>query len=389
MRVNAKVNFSNLSGAMENRMFSQVRKPLRRILMTADAIGGVWTYAIELAKEYKKRNIEVVMVVMGGISDQNLKNDIQKYENIELIESKYKLEWMENPWDDVDKAGEWLLELEMLFNPDIIHLNGYTHAALVWNRPVLVAAHSCVCSWFDNVKGTEIPDEYREYKKRVIEGLACADHVVAPSYDMLKNINKHYGPVKQSTVIYNGNSLLNGFKTKKEKFVLTAGRIWDEGKNIESLARIASQLDWEVYAAGEGDVKGTKYKNFKTLGKISQSELFAYMLKAPIFVLPSKYEPFGLSILEAARAGCALVLGDIPSLREIWESDAVFVDPLDDGQIRKTIQYLITNESLRNEFGMRAKKRAQKYSAEKMAFNYIKVYDSLLCQKAVRDTSNR
>jgi glycosyltransferase involved in cell wall biosynthesis len=206
---------------------------------------------------------------------------------------------------------------------------------------------------------------------------------------MLKNLCKHYGPVKQSTVIYNGNSIVNAIKTKKEKFVLTAGRIWDEGKNIESLARIASQLDWEIYAAGEGDVKRDKYKNFKKLGKISQSELFAHMLKASIFVLPSKYEPFGLSILEAARAGCALVLGDIPSLREIWGNDAVFVDPHDDDQIRSAIQELIANESVRNEFGIRAKKRAQKYSSEKMAFNYITVYDSLLSQKAVREISKR
>lgn len=370
-------------------MCSKVRKPLQRILMTADAIGGVWTYAIELAKEFRKRDIEVVMAVMGGISDPSLKNIVQKYDNIELIESNYKLEWMENPWDEVDKAGEWLLELEILFNPEIVHLNGYTHAALVWNRPVLVVAHSCVCSWFEKVKCMEIPEEYSEYKKRVIEGLACADHVVAPSCEMLMNLNKHYGPVKNSTVIYNGSSSLNGLKVKKERFVLTAGRIWDEGKNIESLARIASQLDWEVFAAGEGDVLGVKYKNFKTLGKLSQSELFTYMLKAPVFVLPSRYEPFGLSILEAARAGCALVLGDIPSLREIWEKDAVFVDPRDDGQIKTAIQDLISNESLRTEFGMRAKKRAQKYSAEKMACNYLKIYDSLLCQKATRETFKR
>ena len=35
--------------------------------------------------------------------------------------------------------------------------------------------------------------------------------------------------------------------------------------------------------------------------------------------LPARYEPFGLSILEAALSGCALVLGDLPSLRELWD----------------------------------------------------------------------
>ena len=49
--------------------------------------------------------------------------------------------------------------------------------------------------------------------------------------------------------------------------------------------------------------------------------------RAAIYALPAHYEPFGLSILEAAMSGCALVLGDIPSLREIWGDAAVFVHP--------------------------------------------------------------
>ena len=49
------------------------------------------------------------------------------------------------------------------------------------------------------------------------------------------------------------------------------------------------------------------------------------MGRAAIYALPARYEPFGLSILEAALSGCALVIGDIPSLREIWADAALFV----------------------------------------------------------------
>ena len=37
------------------------------------------------------------------------------------------------------------------------------------------------------------------------------------------------------------------------------------------------------------------------------------------------YEPFGLAVLEAAQAGCALVLSDIPTFRELWDGAALFV----------------------------------------------------------------
>ena len=45
----------------------------------------------------------------------------------------------------------------------------------------------------------------------------------------------------------------------------------------------------------------------------------------PIFVSVSRYEPFGLAVLEAAHAGCALVLSDIPTFRELWQGAASFV----------------------------------------------------------------
>ena len=51
-----------------------------------------------------------------------------------------------------------------------------------------------------------------------------------------------------------------------------------------------------------------------------------WLRRATIFALPARYEPFGLSALEAGLAGCALVLGDIP-MREVWHDAAMFVPP--------------------------------------------------------------
>ena len=56
----------------------------------------------------------------------------------------------------------------------------------------------------------------------------------------------------------------------------------------------------------------------EALGKLPAAEMKLWFAHAAIYCLPARYEPFGLSVLEAGLSGCALVLGDIPSLREIW-----------------------------------------------------------------------
>lgn len=361
---------------------------LNRVLMTVDAVGGVWTYSCELARQFKKNNIQVVFIQMGPRLDESQKKMIKDLDNVELIESKYKLEWMDDPWSHIDEAGEWLLELEILFHPDIIHLNGFVHAAMAWHAPVLVVAHSCVCSWYENVKDSQIPVSFKEYKKRVSEGLRCAECVVAPSSAMLQSLFKHYGLIAPSTVIYNGNRKSNHAKVLKETFILTCGRVWDDAKNIVAVAKIASALQWSVYAAGEGTFEGKEYDNFKLLGKLSPSALEALMVKAPIFVSPSKYEPFGLSILEAASCGCALVLGDIPSLREIWQDAALFVNPENHIEIRDTIQECISKPTLRKEYAQRAKLRSENFTSKIMSENYLRVYQAMIAQKLNRECGN-
>ena len=60
----------------------------------------------------------------------------------------------------------------------------------------------------------------------------------------------------------------------------------------------------------------------------------------PIFVSVARYEPFGLAVLEAAQAGCALVLSDIPTFRELWGGAALFVPANDDRALVSHVERL-------------------------------------------------
>jgi glycosyltransferase involved in cell wall biosynthesis len=351
-----------------------------RVLMTADTVGGVWTYAVELSRALDAYGVRIVLATMGGRLNAAQRRDVRELGNLELVESTFRLEWMDEPWRDVDRAGEWLLGIEQDAGADLVHINGFAHAALPWRAPTIVVGHSCVCSWWRAVRGDDAPAAWDEYRRRVARGLSAADHVVAPTHAMLDALVRHYGPPPASTVIPNGRDARLFTPSTKQAIVLTAGRLWDEAKNIAALDRIAPGLPWPVYVAGPAESPSgdaPRHDNGRLLGRLAPRDLARWLGRAGVYALPARYEPFGLSVLEAALAGCALVLGDIASLREIWGDAATFVDPSDDAAILRALLWLCDDPVLRRRTAERARRRALELTPQRMAASYLDLYREL------------
>jgi glycosyltransferase involved in cell wall biosynthesis len=359
-----------------------IAQQIRHVLMTADTVGGVWTYALELARGFAEKEIHVSLAAMGSRLSRNQRQQAQMLSNLEIYESDYKLEWMQDPWDDVERAGEWLLGLERRLNPDIVHLNGYSHAALSWRSPALVVAHSCVLSWWLAVMGEECDGRWDLYRKSIARGLRSAKLIIAPSQSMLYSLYANYGPIPAGKTIHNGRSSSLFYPKTKKPFILSAGRLWDKSKNIHLLDRAASGVSWPILVAGEtvepGTQKAAEYSRIETLGMLSPDKLAEIYSRASIFAAPAKYEPFGLSILEAGLSGCALVLGDIPSLREIWSNCALFVDPNSATALERVLNEVIHSPWLRRILGTRARKRALQFSLQRMAKEYVEAYQNIM-----------
>ncbi|HEX6435661.1 MAG TPA: glycosyltransferase family 4 protein [Candidatus Binatia bacterium] len=355
--------------------------PMRPILMTADPIGGVWQYALELCRQLAESDVNVVLATMGRRLERSERLSVCGLQNVELCESAHKLEWMREPWSDVKAAGQWLLDLESRFRPSVIHLNQYSHGAISWKVPALVVGHSCVYSWFEAVKRAPPGAEWADYVQAVRLGLQGADLVTAPSRSMLASLIKHYGPFVAAEPINNGCSGARFIPGSKQDFIFTAGRLWDEAKNIGILNSVCGKISWPIYAAGESvapDGTPALVDGPILLGRLDAEMLTQWFSRAAIFILPARYEPFGLSALEAALSGCALVLGDTESLREIWDDAALFVGPEDPEHIRETLVGLIANPSRREDFARRARKRAERFTPDRMARAYLEVYAKLL-----------
>lgn len=350
--------------------------------MTADTIGNVWTYALELTRAMGAYGTQVALATMGAPMSEEQRAEAESIPNLTVYESAYKLEWMDKPWQDVEKAGEWLLQLRDEVQPDMVHLNHMAFGNLDWGKPVLTVIHSCVLSWWRSVKHEEAPAAWGKYKEVIQKGLQAADMVVAPTQAMMHQAEELYGPFKQSTVVYNGRGQHLFQFGRKEPFVFSLGRVWDEAKNISMLAHIAGDLSWPVYIAGEGKHPETgelmDLENVHFLGQLTNKEVSDWLSRASVYALPAKYEPFGLTVLEAAMSGCALVVGKTESMAEVWGNAARYVDPQHADELRDTLQNLIDDEFCRNIMACRAVKRSHGYTADQMAQDYSYLYGQLV-----------
>src|SRR3954453_19482046 len=300
-----------------------------RILMTADTVGGVWQYTTDLVNGLAARKVNVLVAVLGPGLTEEQRAELAPLQGVTIAEAPYKLEWMDDPWSDVDASGRWLLDLQSSFGADVIHLNGYSHASLPWGKPVVTVAHSCVYSWWNSTHGCSPGNDWAEYKQRVMEGLSACETVVSPSRFMAGEVCREYqvSPAK-IRVIYNFSTSAVASFSAKEPFCLGAGRLWDSAKNFALLEQVAPHVPWPILVAGNNE-KGLQSggTSIQLTGQLGRQDIADLMARASVFVHAALYEPFGLVVLEAARAGCCLVLADIPSLREIWDGAGIFLDP--------------------------------------------------------------
>jgi glycogen(starch) synthase len=351
-----------------------------RILMSADTVGGVWSYALELARGLTEAGDEVVIAAMGGRLDAGQRRAADAVAGLVVHDRELRLEWMDDPWDDLDHAADWLLALAAEVEPDVVHLNHYAHGTLDWPAPTLVVAHSCVYSWYCAVRGRAPEPRWSRYRQVVQRGLRAADLVAAPTVAMLAEAARFYGPFRAARVLHNGRRPQDFTPHRKRRQILSAGRLWDDAKNIRALTAVAPTLPWPVVVAGDRrhpDGGESHLAGVRALGRLDQAAMAGVLGESAIYALPARYEPFGLSVLEAALAGCALVLGDVPSLRELWDGAALFVEPWDEDGLRSALIRLCEDSELRHAYAERARDRAQQYSTDVMVDGYRSVYRQL------------
>ena len=321
-----------------------------RLLITTDTVGGVWTYSGDLARGMLERGAVLLLVSVGRAPDEGqqawLAETSREWpETFQTLHVNGALEWMEDGADAFARSEEEMLSICSNFGPDLLHCNQFCYGALPLPRggrpvPKVVVAHSDVLSWWRARYGKPMPGSaWRSaYIRQVEAGLAGADLVVAPSEASLHDLRESFRFASRTRVIPNGRTTASSALSDmdllagKRLRAMTCGRTWDEGKNVGLLERV-KVCPLPVLIAGErslpaagvaSTVRDTAYEESRCIGPLSPDAIEELMRTCAIYVVTSRYEPFGLAAVEAALAGCAVVASALASLREVWGDVAMF-----------------------------------------------------------------
>ena len=366
-------------------MLHRLSQSPRRVLMTLDAVGGVWRYAMTLGAGLAERGVSTVFVGLGPRPSPAQKAEAERIG--ELAWLSLPLDWLAADGAALEGVPAALAELAEMHGVDLLHLNLPTQAAgIATERPVIVVSHSCVATWFRVVRSTGLPADWQWQFDLNLAGLQRADVVLVPSRSHGMAVETSYRLPGRTIAVPNAVHPRPARRAKRP-VVLAAGRWWDEGKNGATLDAAAASINWPVIMAGamkgpNGAALGLMHAH--GTGELPSAELRGLLEQAAIVASPSVYEPFGLVALEAAHAGAALVLADIPTYRELWSDAAAFVPARDPSAWAEAINSLAADEARQQALAAAACRRAEAFALEAQLDGVLGAYATAMDRPAGR-----
>jgi glycosyltransferase involved in cell wall biosynthesis len=161
-----------------------------------------------------------------------------------------------------------------------------------------------------------------------------------------------------------------------ESFVLFKERIKKEGLPFDYQLVLGGKRGWlsREYVQQVKDLGLSKDVVFT--GYIVGDEVVALFKNAQFFVMPSLYEGFGTTVLEAFATGTPAIVSRVSSVPEIAGDAAYFVDPMNKQEISEAIYKFSKDENLRNEYKMKGLEQAKKFDWKKTAKETLEIYKS-------------
>jgi glycosyltransferase involved in cell wall biosynthesis len=359
-----------------------------RLLMTADAIGGVWQYATDLAEALVPRGIETVLALLGPSPSAARRERAAAIPGITIVDTGLPLDWTADGPAAVVRAGEIVAELAATEAADLVQLNMPTLAARAhFSMPVVAVTHGCVGTWWQAAKVEPLAEEYAWHRAMMRDGLQRADFVVAPSAAYGATVQAYYRLLHPPLTVHNGRPPRQVRPIARHDHALTVGRLWDTVKQAPLLDEVAASLAIPFHAAGATigpHGEQAELDHLHLLGELDSAGIDRALAPQPVFVSAATFEPFGLAVLEAAQAGCALVLSDIPTFRELWDGAAQFVSEQTPEAYASAVECLIGDDSRRAALGQAAEDRARRYTPAATAEAMAQIYRALLTARPAK-----
>lgn len=349
------------------------------ILITVEPPGAAWPHVDTLVRELAGLGAEVTLAAITPLRPGQ-RIEYAGIPGVELLACPFPAATPAEHLANRVRIAHWLLSVEEMLNPDVVHLTGYLHAGLPWCGKLLVAGYPGSGAAYGRLNA-----EQRGICRLAFQhGLRGADLVVTPTDTMMMALTRHFGVVPGRVIRDGRDPARYGPAANKEPVIFSAGTQREDCDTPSALERAAPNLAWPVVVAGDqgGAVaRPVRLRGVSALGRVHPSQMVPWFNRAAVYAAMSA-EGAGTFVPEAALAGCALVLGDTAALRELWSGAALFVPPDDDEAIVSGMRSLLGDRRLRDAMGFAARRRALKYTARSMAEAYLGAYRTLIAARA-------
>lgn len=117
-------------------------------------------------------------------------------------------------------------------------------------------------------------------------------------------------------------------------------------------------------------------------GLLHGTDKLAAYIDAEVYVLPSSYEIFGRTIIEACACGTPVIVTDRCGIADVIKNRAGLVVPYDKDALVKAMSDILSDEKRRGEFGEGGKSLVrQQFDLSKVVENLEKIYESCISSR--------
>ena len=217
--------------------------------------------------------------------------------------------------------------------------------------PVISSIHS------RSIESSKLEDSLRGYLYK------NSNHVIAVSNHLKNELISRYGEIDNLIVIYNGvTKSSNKEILRKQKLITYCGRLVPT-KGVDILIKAFSifvnsrstNKEYILEIIGDGECKNEYLilckelkieNNIKFIGQTTNCEARKRIRTAMIHIVPSLYEPFATSALEAMAEGTAVIASNVVGLKEMIdnEENGILVKPKDEFELAKAIENVLNDK---------------------------------------------
>jgi len=386
----------------------------------AEAYGGPVPGAYHLSKELVRRGHEVVVYTTDTLDSSTR----QKASYLEI--QGVKVHYFRNlsnslAWRRLFFAPGMICQLRKEIKTfDVIHLQDYRnfqntvihHYARKYNVPYLLQAHGSVVAFFQKRTLKRIFDWVWGYK--ILKDAAKLIALTPLEVEQYKSMGISDDKIK---IVANGIDLsefenlpqIGEFRKKygienDQKIILYLGRIF-RSKGLELLANAFANIlkdfsEVKLVITGPDDGFLPTLKKLIKEHKIEEKVLFtgplygrdkleAYV-DADVYVLPSIYETFPITVLEACACGLPVVVTDRCGIADIINGQVGLVVPYDRNQLGDTVLRMLTDDKIRQQFGEKGKALVrEKFDWSKIVEQLEDIYQGVLTKAAKKISEKR